>query len=198
MSNYPNDGEPVTRRSGTSPMMVFFIIIGSCLVGGVIVVGALAALLYPVFSQSQGSRRASCLSNVKQLATGLMMYTQDYDDKMPPAASWGTNLIPYTKNMTLFICPQRRGLSSGYAFNQKLSGRATKKIASTAAAPMLFESSLGYANAFDQLQSFVAPHNGTGNVGFADGHAKALSTAPPANAGLQPAPKQVKPRDGRM
>jgi prepilin-type processing-associated H-X9-DG protein len=186
MSNYPHYGEPVTPRRGTSPLTIFFIIIGSCLVGGLVVVGALAALLFPVFDGAKtAAKRASCASNLKQLSLGLMMYVQDYDDKMPPAGVWATVIVPYTKNSQLYVCPTRPDVASAYAFNQKLSGRVMAKVASPAASPMLFESSLGSKNAFDQLQSFVTPHNGVGNVAYADGHVKAVTSAPSASAGLK-------------
>jgi hypothetical protein len=44
----------------------------------------LAAILFPVFAQArERARAAACLSNVKQIGTGLMMYVQDYDEMYP-------------------------------------------------------------------------------------------------------------------
>src|SRR5579871_2414410 len=48
---------------------------------------------------------ASCLSNVKQLGLGAMMYTQDYDDVLPRRAAEYKNLLfPYVKNEAIFHC----------------------------------------------------------------------------------------------
>jgi prepilin-type N-terminal cleavage/methylation domain-containing protein len=48
------------------------------------IIAILAALLFPVFARARESaRRASCLSNLKQLGTAFMMYTQDYDEVYP-------------------------------------------------------------------------------------------------------------------
>lgn len=58
------------------------------------------------------------------------------------------------------------------------------KVTNAAAAPMLFESSSGARNAFDQLTSFATPHIGRSNLAFADGHVKTVTAAPPANDGL--------------
>jgi len=84
------------------------------------IIAILAAILFPVFAQARESaRKASCQSNLKQIATGLTMYTQDYDELLCPdringagAADplWRTgvwyNLVqPYVKNTQLFKCP---------------------------------------------------------------------------------------------
>ncbi len=56
---------------------------------------------------------------MKQIGTGLMMYTQDYDETLPqqtgdfgnflntPAAqpNWPKNILPYTKNTQIYRCP---------------------------------------------------------------------------------------------
>jgi prepilin-type N-terminal cleavage/methylation domain-containing protein/prepilin-type processing-associated H-X9-DG protein len=45
------------------------------------IIAILAAILFPVFAQArEKARAASCLSNLKQISLGLMMYTQDYDE----------------------------------------------------------------------------------------------------------------------
>lgn len=44
----------------------------------------LAGVLFPVFAQARGAaRRASCLSNLRQLALAHHAYVQDYDDTLP-------------------------------------------------------------------------------------------------------------------
>jgi prepilin-type N-terminal cleavage/methylation domain-containing protein/prepilin-type processing-associated H-X9-DG protein len=45
------------------------------------IIAILAAILFPVFAQArEKARQTSCLSNLKQISIGLMMYTQDYDE----------------------------------------------------------------------------------------------------------------------
>src|SRR5262249_48752617 len=65
------------------------------------------------------ARSISCLSNMKQIGTALIMYTVDYDERMPaafpnvPPVNGGTidripydlQLMPYIKNDRLFTCP---------------------------------------------------------------------------------------------
>jgi prepilin-type N-terminal cleavage/methylation domain-containing protein/prepilin-type processing-associated H-X9-DG protein len=90
------------------------------------IIALLAAILFPVFSRARESaRRSSCLSNMKQLGTALLMYTQDYDEAMCGNASnadegaglalgfmdaaagrnWAASLMPYVKNLQVFVCP---------------------------------------------------------------------------------------------
>ena len=57
----------------------------------VAIISLLAAILFPVFARArENARRASCMSNLKQIGLGFMMYTQDYDEKFPPALYCGT------------------------------------------------------------------------------------------------------------
>lgn len=78
----------------------------------------IAAILFPVFSQArENARAASCLSNVRQLGTGVMLYTQDYDETYPilvyphygtgrlRAFSVSDATLPYGNNKGLQICP---------------------------------------------------------------------------------------------
>jgi len=80
------------------------------------IISILAAILFPVFARArENARRASCLSNLKQMGLGIMMYAQDYDETYPAFQylnyAGGTNLPwwsliqPYTKSAQLFICP---------------------------------------------------------------------------------------------
>lgn len=74
--------------------------------------------------QVPGSNETACVSNLKQVSTALLMYMQDYDEKLPPMQSMaGTQkrLQPYVKNMQVFICPATTKL---YNANPALGGKA--------------------------------------------------------------------------
>jgi prepilin-type N-terminal cleavage/methylation domain-containing protein/prepilin-type processing-associated H-X9-DG protein len=61
------------------------------------IIAILAAILFPVFAQARATARAAaCASNIRQLGLGLLMYTQDYDERFPP---------PYTENQPTNITP---------------------------------------------------------------------------------------------
>lgn len=91
------------------------------------IISVLAAILFPVFARArENARRASCMSNLKQIGVGITMYTQDYDEHMPSAAfsntdgvrefiypsgvpsanaTWYFVIQPYIKNYQIFNCP---------------------------------------------------------------------------------------------
>src|ERR1700722_10670394 len=49
------------------------------------IIAILAAILFPVFAQAREAARATaCLSNSRQLGTGELMYSQDYDETILP------------------------------------------------------------------------------------------------------------------
>src|SRR5260221_6844420 len=75
------------------------------------IIAILAAILFPVFAQAREKARAiSCLSNLKQIGIGTMMYSQDYDETYPsgwmpgqgtaPAGTtmWRVVIKPYIQN----------------------------------------------------------------------------------------------------
>jgi prepilin-type N-terminal cleavage/methylation domain-containing protein len=48
------------------------------------IIAILAAILFPVFAQArEKARQSACLSNTKQIATALQIYTSDYDERTP-------------------------------------------------------------------------------------------------------------------
>src|SRR5438128_233737 len=51
------------------------------------VIAILAASLFPVFARARDkARQTVCLSNMKQIAHSVTMYTGDYDETLPPGA----------------------------------------------------------------------------------------------------------------
>jgi len=50
------------------------------------IISILAAILFPVFARArENARRASCMSNLKQIGLAMMMYVQDYDEHYAPS-----------------------------------------------------------------------------------------------------------------
>src|SRR5437762_27893 len=45
------------------------------------IIAILAAILFPVFAQArEKARQATCISNMKQIGIGWLMYAQDFDE----------------------------------------------------------------------------------------------------------------------
>ncbi len=75
------------------------------------IIAILAAILFPVFAQAkEAAKKTSCLSNLKNIGTGLLLYTSDFDDSYSfsqvgsggtnttDLVSWSTLNYPYFKN----------------------------------------------------------------------------------------------------
>jgi prepilin-type N-terminal cleavage/methylation domain-containing protein len=104
------------------------------------IIAILAAILFPVFAQArEAARKTSCLSNLKQMGLGMLMYTQDYDEKMVLweqgsgnyffdgqgfAMTFDRIIQPYVKNNLISGCPS------------DLSDKVFRKAASMPSAPM--------------------------------------------------------------
>lgn len=79
------------------------------------IIAILAAILFPVFARArENARRASCLSNLKQIGLGFQQYTQDYDEKyltqtIATGQHFGVILQPYMKSTQVFVCPSAAG-----------------------------------------------------------------------------------------
>ncbi len=93
------------------------------------IIAILAAILFPVFAQARDkARQTSCLSNQKQVGTAILMYVQDYDERLffypsttipsrsrtgavlPSSTSinpvrWWNALMPFMKNTQILVCP---------------------------------------------------------------------------------------------
>jgi prepilin-type N-terminal cleavage/methylation domain-containing protein/prepilin-type processing-associated H-X9-DG protein len=98
------------------------------------IIAILAAILFPVFARArEKARQTSCLSNIKQIGLGSLMYCQDYDEMFfghiqgtrntfyPPAGiflNWAQQVYPYVKNEGLFVCPSNP--ASGFVYNPQV------------------------------------------------------------------------------
>src|SRR2546428_7055140 len=78
------------------------------------IIAILAAILFPVFAQARDrARMSACVSNMRQIGSGLMMYAQDYDETFPytfftekePIYVWKNAVRPYIKSVDVLMCP---------------------------------------------------------------------------------------------
>ena len=94
------------------------------------IIAILAAILFPVFARArEQARKASCESNLKQISTAILMYSEDFDENYPSVVfanypnglwgsstwnSWGWSYLwpmwePYIKNYQVYTCPSAPG-----------------------------------------------------------------------------------------
>jgi hypothetical protein len=127
-------------------------------------------------------RKAQSINNLKQLALGVMVYAQDYDEVLPPMqtpAKTQEAVQPYVKNLEMFKDPVT---GEAYIPNPTLSQKKLAHIANPADFVLYFEPK-------------PAP-DGTRGVAFLDGSAKRIkeedwprhvraSKIPPSAAGTK-------------
>lgn len=182
---------PRPRRGGDPTLAIVLVVAAFILLS---IVAVLAAILFPVFARArEKARQDSCLSNTKQISLALLMYAQDYDERLPqhplvarperledaPAdanshnlgsycvpGNWRLLILPYTRNEAIFLCPASSSYYS-YQFNNKLHGVQLRKFSRPADTLCIYE--------FGALDgSAPGPHNDGYNAGYVDGHCKWL------------------------
>jgi prepilin-type N-terminal cleavage/methylation domain-containing protein len=81
------------------------------------IIAILAAILFPVFAQAKSAAKATqCGSNVRNLATAMVLYQSDYDDRFVLGAYgttagfvlWHDIIDPYVRNKQVWLCPGSR------------------------------------------------------------------------------------------
>jgi prepilin-type processing-associated H-X9-DG protein len=160
---YAGEPPPAAGSGGLTCVVIALIVAAAA----VPVVAILAAILFPVFARSrEKARQVSCLSNVKQIGLGMAMYAADYNDRFPLESSWRDGVQAYVRNLSIMECPSSGLGQQSYDMAADMSGVETKTVPSPQDRVLLYEP--------DLIQGTGGPHNGGGNVGFVDGHARWL------------------------
>jgi len=181
------------------------------------IIAILAAILFPVFAKArEKARQTSCLSNVKQITLGYLMYAQDYDEWFPGFINgrtaiqrwwWYQVIDPYTRNVQMYYCPSSRyylgpnryatsnwNATDYWGYPMPTIPNPSEKflIADSAGADTAgtlgsrgcmvyspYDPASPAGSGWNRCRGHLWPvHNETANVGFCDGHAKALKPNP--------------------
>ena len=110
------------------------------------IIAILAAILFPVFQKvRENARKASCLSNEKQIGLAMIQYSQDADEALvsawygPPGSGFGPSnpgpgivsykwmdaIYPFVKSTQVFHCPDDSGDSTVIGVNGGGTGPAS-------------------------------------------------------------------------
>ncbi len=115
-----------------------------------------------VFGEARtNALNASSNSNLKQLMLGVMQYTQDNDEHMPPMQSMyllKKAVYPYVKNDQVFLQPSNNKF---YVPNAALSKKSLASMMDPANTAAIYEADFG--------------SDGKRSVAFADGHVKRVT-----------------------
>lgn len=120
----------------------------------------------------ESAKRAMCLSNVKQLASALLMYQEDHG-RLPHRDAWMSAAEKLVESgfETGFRCPVVFREGYGYAFNSRLDRKDINTLVGPGSVPIVYESISLARNASDPVASLPNParHDGGNAIAFADG-----------------------------
>ena len=178
------------------------------------IIAILAAILFPVFAQAREKARGiSCVSNVKQITVGHLMYAQDYDEGLIgyyAAQDRKVLLYPYIKqgknnadrsSIDIWRCASNAQptLGASYGFNVNTNWAFLSEFGTVSETVLMSDSGLNDKKAPvaathlwppSRLGSGggesrpVARHTEFVSVGFLDGHAKAMKMTRPFYPGV--------------
>jgi len=97
------------------------------------IIAILAAILFPVFARArEKARQASCGAHLRQIGLAVLMYAQDYDERLVCYKDgncgpegwrfWHQLTEPYTKNRQIFMCPSAAGRQLPYGTSVRQEG----------------------------------------------------------------------------
>jgi prepilin-type N-terminal cleavage/methylation domain-containing protein/prepilin-type processing-associated H-X9-DG protein len=93
------------------------------------IIAILASMLLPALSKAREKARAiTCMGNIKQINTAIIMYVQDSDDTMPIRwdgykSIFSGRLQPYLNSREVFYCPAAaQGTNITYGYMQDFGG----------------------------------------------------------------------------
>lgn len=132
-------------------------------------------ILPQVAKAKQKAAGIICMSNVKQLNLGLIMYANDNKDRFPAGTNWCDSLRGYLGGATnAFVCPQGApNQRSHYALNAQLIGHGINDVQAPAQTVLVFEIDGGWnVSGGRELLPAKGRHSSAYAIGFADGHAE--------------------------
>lgn len=171
----------------------------------VLVMPIMAAILFPVFARARAAaQQASCINNVKQLSSAMLMYSNDWDSSYPLAENWNDGLrdyLPKTAANTsasprkgVWNCAKASSTQPTYALNRMLAGVAEKDVNFVAQTVGIFESMPG-RNQVGGPEMFPSPprHTRGNSVGFADGHVQSVDASQVGALNFDPRAESLPP-----
>ena len=167
-----------------------------------------AALIFTVFQRKNGEKQATCASNMREVGLALMLYAQDWDDRLAPVNVPATgvtsapgngfvfSLLPYIKSSDLFQCPSEPNSTPGktdFAYNVAVAGQEEKKIRNPSSTVLFCETDESAGSMASASAPLVTDrHKGGSNYCFQDGHVKWLESS------KAPAPSNVPATKGNF
>jgi prepilin-type processing-associated H-X9-DG protein len=160
---------------------------------GLLCIAILCAVVWPVQAGHGHSPTTECLSQIKQLMTGTLIYSSDNDDRFPPYYTFNGKenefkgaTLPYIKNPDIYRCPRLKddpeSVHKVMLYSHSLSLK--ERIVDYDKGKRMLEISYKDGNAAkipylrdifvnpQDTHDFRSPHGEGFSVTYLDGHAK--------------------------
>jgi prepilin-type processing-associated H-X9-DG protein/prepilin-type N-terminal cleavage/methylation domain-containing protein len=159
------------------------------------IISILASMLLPALKKARNSaNQIKCAGNLKQLGNSILMYSDDYDSRIPDQTGpgsgngyWFGSMVPYSGKLeddsSIYRCPSDDEPLWGcvsYGLNNNLDGEKLSSIKSVSSKGMVLDSADTYVlsawhidngnNAYVDIER----HGNGANSLFVDGHVKYL------------------------
>lgn len=151
------------------------------------------AVLFPVLAKPRPQLTVRCVANLKQIALAAHMYAEDNDGRLPDAARWPRQLLPYVSSRELYRCEKdRSGAAVSYAMDSAYSKRRTDEY-TRAAERVLFVDADDAGRWPDTMAAVTAPtstvmSSGSGASRSSMGIRRSRSLPFPRGGGTQSSP----------
>ena len=142
------------------------------------IIAILAAILFPVFSKArEKARQTSCISNQKQIALAVLIWSQENDEKLPGDSTVWTDIAVPPK---VLICMTKgKSTPNGYVYSSQVAGKTLGEF-NDASSILLTADGMHaanpsaippeYANVAYWFTDYDARHGGKWIGSFLDGH----------------------------
>jgi len=132
------------------------------------------ALIRPIlFSAPAKAAESDCLMNVQRLAKGMLIYSQDWDNMLPPANRWQATEQSLPLEKPVFACRSGK-TGNSYGMNRRVGGVdiVSESIKEPQVTVMFFETDSAVPNAVGDQRDLpaVGRHAERDVYAFVDGH----------------------------
>lgn len=174
------------------PWWVWVLIVGSlCLFCAIP-----AAILYPVFAKARPAAQiTSALVEMKSNAFGLLLYAGDHDDRLPPAAAWGSLSEEYrTGQGNPIVLKNASGSLLRPTFNMSLSKTLTSAVDDPQLTVMLFLSTKTQSNPIGGSGDLSSFERDRTMIAAVDGSSRVVAREDALRLAWEPSPEEEAPK----
>ena len=139
------------------------------------IIAILAAILFPVFAKArEKARQTQCISNSRQIAVDILIWSQDLDEMFP---TYGAIWTQCQTDPGILVCPTRgKTIANGYGYNLLVGGVALGDIDNPDGAVLTADwddrgaNAVAYPNTLIGKGDISRRHNSGAVYSYSDGH----------------------------